>query len=243
MTRRKKILTIIPARGGSKGVIKKNLRNLHGKSLTEWAICSALSIKGEQNIVLSSDSDEILSVAAQFEAVTPSKRPDSLSGDYVADYQVLRHELSKAEILFDVKFDCVVMLQPTSPIRRSLTLNKCVDSVVSLGHSSAWTITRVPTKYHPRKQLQISERGLSPVIFGPLVVARQELDETFIRTGVCYAYAPETVHNDEFLLGNAPIGIQCDWPHINIDSEKDLNDASTLSFEKEGLLVAKGWES
>jgi len=229
------VLVVIPARGGSKGIPKKNLSLLHGKTLTEWAILSAFEINYEKKIILSSDSQDILDLSMKFDEVIPSRRPLKLSGDFVADFQVLRHELEQAEARELTKFECIVMLQPTSPIRNFQTLNRCVDAVFA-GHSSAWTVAPVPVKFHPRKQLTLLNQSLRLEVDSPLVVARQELGQTFIRTGVCYALSRETVLNDETLLGKNALSIFCDWPSVNIDEPEDLIKAQNLSVYYRGRL-------
>ena len=240
MSEKKTVLTVIPARGGSKGIPRKNLSLLHGKTLTEWAILSALRIESEKRIVLSSDSQEILNLSKEFQEVNPSQRPHELSGDLVADFQVLRHELGQAEAKESRRFDCIVMLQPTSPIRNPQTLNLCVDAVLS-GRSSAWTISKVPVKFHPRKQLVVSDHGLQMAINSPLVVARQNLDQTFIRTGVCYAISRDTLLEDETLLGENSLPVICDWPNVNIDEPEDLIKAQEISQSNQGMLFPIGY--
>jgi CMP-N-acetylneuraminic acid synthetase len=234
------ILVIIPARGGSKGIPKKNLSPLHGKSLTEWAIISARQINFDKFIVLSSDLPEILDLSSNYLDVIPSSRPEELSQDYIADYQVLRHELIKAESDRSEQFECVVMLQPTSPIRNPLTLNACVDAVVNRGKSSAWSVVEVPKRYHPRKQLKIVSEKLRLAIDSPTVIARQQLSRTYIRTGVCYAFARSTVLSDEKLLGSNGLPVVCDWTSVNIDEPEDLVQAHELSKISSGILIPKG---
>lgn len=235
----KTILVVIPARGGSKGIPKKNLSTLHGKTLTDWAIISALEIQYEKRIVLSSDSDEILDRALEYQGIIASKRPYELSHDYVADFEVLRHELSKVEALGSGKMDCVVMLQPTSPIRNPMTLNMCVSAVLA-GHSSAWTVSQVPKKFHPRKQLIIEDQLLHLAVNSPLVVARQELNNTYIRTGACYAISRETVLSDKTLLGKNSLAVVSNWEGINIDEPADLIMAQEISKPFKGILIPKG---
>ena len=234
-----KVLTVIPARGGSKGIPKKNLQKILGRSLTEWAILSALRIQFETTIVLSSDSPEILQLSEKFESVIPSKRPDALSGDYVADYQVLRHELQMAEDSESTKYSCVVMLQPTSPLRHPETVNYCIEQVLKKSHSAAWTVSAVPVKFHPRKQLYLDNSTLRMSIKSPLVVARQELEPSFIRNGACYAISRDTLLEDETLLGPNSLAVIQNWPTINIDEPSDMIEASEMCIERDNILVPK----
>jgi CMP-N-acetylneuraminic acid synthetase len=231
---------VIPARGGSKGIPRKNLRKVHGKSLTEWAIISAGRIPFEKRVFVSSDDREILAVTSKYEFAEPSIRPDYLAGDRVADYQVLRFEMARFEEKYSTKANCIVMMQPTSPIRNPDTVNACISTVLSGQNSSAWTVIEVPRKFHPRKQLRVSEDSLDFFLESPLVVGRQELDSTFIRTGVCYAISRETLLNDDKLLGSNSRPIVCNWPHANVDELDDLNEAEKLTVEYDGILIPKG---
>ena len=230
---------VIPARGGSKGIPRKNLQKVHGKSLTEWAILSAGELRFEKKVILSSDDAEILSLAENFEFVEISQRPDYLSGDAVADFQVLRYELSKAEERFNTLFECVVMLQPTSPIRNPKTLESCIASVLKGENSSVWTVMRVPPKCHPRKQLRMIDEKLVMAIESPLVIGRQELDDTFIRTGVCYAINRDTLFADDRLLGVNARPQFCSWQHSNIDDLDDLVETENSSVVVNGYLVPR----
>lgn len=235
----KTVLVVIPARGGSKGIPRKNLSMLHGKTLTEWAMLSALQIKSEKRIVLSSDSEEILNLSRKYDGIFPSKRPRELSTDFVPDYRVLRHELARAEAKESITFDCIVMLQPTSPIRNPETLESCINSVLK-GQTAAWTVSQVPLKFHPRKQLAVKDQKLRMAVDSPLVVARQELSQTFIRTGVCYALSRDTVLRDETLMGANALAVCCNWPSVNIDEPADLIRAQESSLPNKGLLFPRG---
>lgn len=233
-------MVVIPARGGSKGIRRKNLQEIHGKSLTEWAILSAGKISLEKKVVVSSDDSEILAIAKKYEFADSSYRPESLSGDAVADFQVLRFELSEAEKRFSMEFACVVMLQPTSPIRRPETISACISSVLRGESTATWTVSKVPKKFHPRKQLHLKEGRLEMAVSSPLVVRRQELDQTFIRTGACYAISRNTLLSDDKLLGMNAHPYVCPWPNSNIDDLEDLNEARELTVESEGILVPRG---
>lgn len=232
----KSILVVIPARGGSKGIPKKNLQQIHGRSLTEWAVLSAGKIPFNKKVIVSSDDDEILSITRDFDFAEPSQRPEALSGDSIADYEVLRHELFQAEKKYSTEFACIVMLQPTSPIRRPETISACVNSILDCHSTAIWTVSKVPVKFHPRKQLLVKEGKLTKAVDSPLVIKRQDLEDTFIRTGVCYALHRSTLLDDENLLGINPLPYFCPWPYTNIDEWEDLRIAEELTVDFEGSL-------
>ncbi len=113
MIKGKKVLAIIPARGGSKGVPSKNIKDLGGKPLIAWTIEAAKSVKEIDSVIVSSDSELIISVAKKHGAEVPFKRPEELATDGAKSIDVINHAMD----FFEGKYDIVVVLQPTSPLR------------------------------------------------------------------------------------------------------------------------------
>ena len=113
-----KVLIVIPARGGSKGIPKKNIKLLCGKPLISYAIENALQIFSKQDICVSTDCDEIAFESKKAGIDIPFKRPDELSTDEAGTYEVLLHEVDYYEKK-GIKYDTLVLLQPTSPFRKS----------------------------------------------------------------------------------------------------------------------------
>ena len=142
----KTFLAIIPARGGSKRLPKKNILDLNGKPLIAWSIEAGLDSKYLNKVIVSSDDDTILSISASYGSDT-IKRPDELAKDTSTSFDAVKHTLDNLE-----EYDYVVLLQPTSPLRTSkhideaveLLLNKKADAVVSvceMDHSPLWSNT------------------------------------------------------------------------------------------------------
>ncbi len=139
-----KILAIIPARGGSKGVPKKNIKNLGDKPLIAWSIDAAKKSNLIDKIMVSSDSEEILSVAKNFGAETPFIRPAYLASDTASSKDVLIHAIDFYKEK-NSHFDYIVLLQPTSPFRKEGDIDKAIkkaidtnaDMVVSVKETSA----------------------------------------------------------------------------------------------------------
>jgi CMP-N,N'-diacetyllegionaminic acid synthase len=109
----KTILAIVPARGGSKGVPRKNIRLLAGKPLIAWTIDEAKKSRYIDRLILSSEDDEIIEVAREFGCEIPFKRPDELAQDDTPGIESVIHAINTLE----EKYDFVVLLQPTSPLR------------------------------------------------------------------------------------------------------------------------------
>lgn len=237
----KNVLVVIPARGGSKGVPRKNLRVVHERTLTEWAIRSAQTFHEcmPTRVVLSSDDSEILLEAKKYPDVLASRRPIELSTDTTPDFEVLRYELLNSEKIFELNFNYVIMLQPTSPVRNSGDLWTCLEMLEKRDFSAAWTVNEVPLKFHPRKQLRPDHGFIRPYLETPLVLGRQELDSTLIRNGACYAMTREVVLTDERLMGNKCAFIKCSEITYNIDSEGDLMEVISDTIVEDGILKAR----
>ena len=119
-------LAIIPARGGSKGVQNKNIRKINGHPLIAWSIRQALAVPSITNVVVSTDSPEIASIAREYGAETPFIRPEALAQDETPTEPVMAHSIEWYESS-GVKHDAVILLQPTSPLRLPGSLQKAVD--------------------------------------------------------------------------------------------------------------------
>lgn len=142
----KTFLAIIPARGGSKRFPRKNVLDLCGKPLIAWSIESALKSKYISKIIVSSDDEEILNIAKEYKADF-IKRPDELASDTATTFDALKHTLENVE-----KYDYVVLLQPTSPLRTEKHINEAIElleeknadaiiSVCEMEHSVLWSNT------------------------------------------------------------------------------------------------------
>ncbi len=140
----KTFLAIIPARGGSKRLPRKNVLDLCGKPLIAWSIEAALKSKYISKIIVSSDDEEILNIAKEYKADF-IKRPDELASDTATTFDALKHTLENVE-----KYDYVVLLQPTSPLRTEKHINEAIElleeknadaiiSVCEMEHSPLWS--------------------------------------------------------------------------------------------------------
>lgn len=233
-------LFVIPARGGSKGIPKKNLRKIHGKSLTEWALIVANRFP-PATVALSSDSQEILQLAEGHPGTVPVLRPASISKDTSTDQEALSHALQFCESMTSVRFETIVMLQPTAPSRTVELIQEALVLKESEHASSVWSVDLVDLKLHARKQLHANPSGeVRLVVDSTLPLRRQDLTPTFIRNGECYVLSRDLVMNDAILLGaNARIVVSSPRS-VNIDTLADLELAEqTLKVGQNGILVKR----
>ena len=233
-------LFVVPARGGSKGILNKNLREIHGKSLTEWALIVACQFDGAR-VVLSSDSEEILAVADRHPSVIGINRPDKISKDTSTDQEALSHALLYVESTQGVRLETIVMLQPTAPSRSVELVQKALEMKVSEGASAVWSVDEVDIKVHARKQLTLEDSGeLHLTIPSRVPLRRQDLSRTYVRNGECYALSRDVVLGDPLLLGSNARMLLSQPGGVNIDTPQDLVRAEELlKIGPDGSLVRR----
>ena len=229
-----KRLAIIPARGGSKGVPKKNLRKVAGKSLLEWAISFALESSMFDAVICSTDDPEIANLANACGATFMGFRPAALSGDRVSDIEVMRYEVERAIAHHNSSFDTIAMLQPTSPLRKLADLIGGIKMLEDKDLDAVWSLSPAPLHYHPLKMLQLDADNSNLEYFlpsGANVVARQQLTETYIRNGVFYLLKNHVPFESTSLLGARSGGYVIRSRTVNIDTEEDLEAADLIMRE------------
>jgi len=147
MYKDKTFLAIIPARGGSKRLPRKNILDLNGKPLIAWSIEAGLKSKYIDKVVVTSDDNEILNISKIYGADT-IKRPDDLASDTATSFDAIKHTINSIE----EEYDYIILLQPTSPLRTSEDINKAIElleikkadaiiSVCEMEHSPLWSNT------------------------------------------------------------------------------------------------------
>jgi CMP-N-acetylneuraminic acid synthetase len=194
-----KLIAIIPARGGSKGIINKNIRLLNGKPLIYYAINNAKSIELFDEIVVTSDSDEILHISSSY-GVSVLKREEYLSQDHTTLDPVIYDALVKSEQCKDVTYDIVVTLQPTSPLLLASTLKNAITNFV--GQKTNDTYISVVNKPHLAWS---SENGYFSPLYKERLI-RQSLPPHYIETGGFIISKRENV-TEQTRLGEISIGL------------------------------------
>lgn len=215
---KKKILALVPARGGSKGIKLKNLKKINNKTLIEITSVFIDKCKIFDQKVISSDNKKIIihSKKLKFNII---KRKKNLSGDRVSDFKVIKNVIEE----LDVKFDYVVYLQPTSPIRQVAHLKNAIKQVIKLNLDGAWSVSKVNLKYHPLKLLEIKSDKIR--LFnnkGEKIIARQMLNEVYCRNGVFYIFNVNKLIKQKTIYLNNILPSITNYKTVNIDSLKDL---------------------
>lgn len=131
MIAEKKVLAFIPARGGSKGLPGKNIREMCGKPLIAWTIEKARKSRYLDTILVSTDSEDIAEVAREFGAEVPFLRPAELASDIASTYDVIRHGLAYLKEKHGTEYDYIVLLEPTSPLREDDDIDRMLESLLA----------------------------------------------------------------------------------------------------------------
>ena len=155
----KKILALVPARGGSKGIKYKNLKKINGISLIGHAYKFIKSSRFIDDLYLSTESKKI-SLEAQKYNFKILNRSKKLSGDYVSDFSIISNVLKNKNIK-KLKFDYVVYLQPTSPLRKVSHLKNSLKKIIKEKYDAAISVTEISKKYHPKKIFNLKNGNLN----------------------------------------------------------------------------------
>lgn len=215
-----KILALIPARGGSKGIPKKNIHLLAGKPLIHYTIRAAKECRFIHQIIVSTDDNEIASVAVS-EGANVIMRPAEISNDNSPTMDAILHTLEECEIQGQGP-EVVVLLQPTSPLRTSSDIHAALELFIQSGCDSV--ISVVEANHPPHWNMVIEGSYLQPIFDEKsLKMRRQDLPRTYLPNGAIYIASTETLKlNQSFYCPKMKPYIMAADKSIDIDSEFDL---------------------
>lgn len=213
-----KVLALIPARGGSKGVPRKNIRPLCGKPLLLWSLEAARASRYLDRVVLSSEDPEIVETARQAGLEVPFLRPPELARDDTPGVEPVLHALDLLP-----GYDLVVLLQPTSPFRSGGDIDRCIERLVESGAPCAVSVTR-PEKSPYWMYTMGPESRLAPLLPTPEGFSRrQDLPEVYALNGAVYVARTEWLRATRSFLTPETVGCVMTREHsVDIDSEEDF---------------------
>jgi CMP-N-acetylneuraminic acid synthetase len=225
----RRVLAVVPARGGSEGIPLKNLRTIGGRSLVRLAGDVAWSIPEFDRRVVSTDHPAITDEAWCAGLDAPFMRPAEISNGRVGDRVVLAHALQATEQADGTAYDIVVMLQPTSPLRTAADVLGTLRMLVDGNYDAVWTVSPTDSKAHPLKQLVIRDGMLDYWDErGAAVLYRQQMEPVYHRNGVAYAITRACLLEQQTIKGARTGAYVVDGGHISIDTEEDLAMAEEL---------------
>ncbi len=220
------VLGIVPARGGSKGVPRKNVRMLAGRPLLAYTAAAAKASGVCDRIVLSTDDPDIEAVGRACGLEVPFLRPAELATDESAMLPVLQHVL---EMLAREPWrpDIVLVLQPTSPLRQPEHIRRAVEHLQESGADSVVTVVEIPRHLSPDYVMRIESGRLHPFLAdGARVTRRQDARPAYVRDGTVYACWRQTIERFGNIYGNDCRPLLVDpRESLSIDSIDDWNEA------------------
>lgn len=229
----KRILAVVPARGGSKGIKLKNLRPVGGMPMVARVGSIVREINWIDRAVVSTDHDEIARVAEASGLDAPFRRPEALSGDRIGDLDVLIHALVATEAFDGCRYEVVIMLQPTSPLRRSEHVTATIKKLVDEDLDAVWTVSETNPKSHPLKQMVIGADGQMDYYdpAGSQIIARQQLSRVYHRNGIAYGIRRHCLLEQKSIKGEKTGAIVLDGDFISIDTELDISLTEFVMYQ------------
>lgn len=212
----KKVVAIIPARGGSKGLPGKNIRDFKGKPLIAWSIESAYQSHYIDRVILSSDDADIIAVAEYYGCEVPFIRPCELATDEATSSEVVCHALSAMD-----HYDYVILLQPTSPLRSTADIDAAIELCVKQQAPACVSVTEVTE--NPQWMYKINQGKLEPIISTIAVNRRQDLPNVYRLNGALYIAQTDCfLKTKTFITDNTiPYLMHCK-NSVDIDSLSDF---------------------
>lgn len=216
----KRILALIPARGGSKGIKGKNIIDLCGKPLISYTISEALESDYIDRVIVSTDNDSIAKVAREYGAEVPFVRPDKLASDTAKTIDVVLHAMDFF-CANDEQFEILVLLQPTQPLRTVKDIDESISFFFDNGQRGLVSVSGVDD--HPLLIRTINESNeLSTMLKDCSTCRRQDMPEYYRVNGCIYINRIDEIDRSLSFNDN-PIGFIMDKSHsVDIDEEKDL---------------------
>lgn len=225
-----KILAIIPARGGSKGVLRKNIKMLAGKPLIAWTIEEAKKSKYISRLILSSEDDEIINVAKKYGCEVPFKRPIELAQDNTPGIEPVLHAIEK---LGADDYDFVILLQPTSPLRTIEDIDGCIE--FALKNKSDFVVSVTEPNKSPYWMYKLKSNGTMEPLIQQIVTAtrRQDLSKVYALNGALYfGKIKKILKEKSFLTNSTKAYIMPINRSFDIDNELDFIICDQIIKEK-----------
>lgn len=216
------IVGVIPARGGSKSIPKKSIANCAGQPLLSYTCQAALASRLDR-VILSTDDPEIAAVGKQYGVEVPFLRPPELARDETPMLPVLQHLLQWLTQTGE-SITAIVLLQPTSPLRRSVHIDEALELFFQSQAETVVSVVSVPHQFHPVSVLKMQDQQLSPYLADqPLILRRQDKPPVYARNGPAVLIMKPQVIQRRELYGKPTVGYIMDTQSsIDIDTPEDL---------------------
>lgn len=236
-----RVLGLVPARGGSKGIPRKNIALLAGKPLLAYTAQAALAARRLSRVVLSTDDQEIADIGRACGLEVPFMRPAELARDDTPTLKVVKHAVQFFEECGEF-FDAVCLLQPTHPLRRPEDIDACIELLELTGADAVVTILPVPPEHNPHWVYFRDPSGFLRLSTGEdtPIPRRQDLPPAFHREGSVYVTRRDVIVLEESLYGRKLVGyLMDDATSVNVDRPEDLVRAEQLLRARTAATAAR----
>tara|TARA_A100001011_G_C14287625_1_gene834586 strand:- start:257 stop:943 length:687 start_codon:yes stop_codon:yes gene_type:complete len=225
-----KFIALICARGGSKGIKNKNIKNFDGKPLIAWTIELAKKVKEIDRVIVSTESKKIASISRKYGAETPFLRPKKLSLDYSPEWEVWRHAVNFLKKQNE-KFNGVMILHATSPLRSIEDIKRCIKLFKKFKKT---TISISDAYRNPFYNMVKKKKNFYKLVnFRKKIRSRQLAPKVYDMTTVCWMLKPETIIKNNFLFDDKVVGFLVPKNRsIDIDDEYDFKYALLLKKKR-----------
>ena len=228
MFKRYKVICVIPARGGSKGILRKNIKKFAGKPLIAYTIEQARQSKYIDRIIVSTEDNEIANIAKQYKAEVPFMRPKYLAGDNVASVEVLLHLTNWMQKYEKFDFNILVMLHATAPLRDVIDIDACIKMLVEKKADNVFSVTEAQRNPY-FNMVEVDKRGRVVLSKKGFFVSRQTAPKVYDMNASVYVWWKDILKKEKkIFLKNSKIYIMSKDRSVDIDDDLDFRIAEFL---------------
>lgn len=223
MAAAKTVLAIVPARGGSKGIPRKNIRLVHGKPLIAYTFEQALASSNITRLILSTDDEEIANVGKQYGVDVPFLRPADLANDHASQLDAVLHTMNYIRQNDDTVYDVVSLLQPTAPLRLAADIDSSLNLLHETNADSVVGFCSVGNS-HPYYMYTLNDTEPHPLLSVPANISRrQDFPDVYLRNGAIYAVRWDVLMEQRSFYGSKVCAyVMPRERSINVDTELDM---------------------
>ncbi|MCK9630276.1 MAG: acylneuraminate cytidylyltransferase family protein [Methanoregula sp.] len=228
------VVGFIFARGGSKGVPRKNIRPLAGKPLIAWSILAAKESRFISRVIVSTDDDEIARIARQYGAEVPFMRPAELAGDRATEWSAWQHAITEVKKDHPHPLDVFVSIPATSPMRASTDIDACISRLLESDADIVITVKKAERSPY-FNMVNLDDGGYAHVVIstGSNMTRRQDAPPVFDMTTVAYAVRPAFIMRAHGIFDGKVVVVEVPTERaLDIDTEFDFRIAEFLMKER-----------
>ena len=231
MYHNKKIIAVIPARGGSKGIPRKNIRILAGKPMIFYSIQASLESKYVDRTIVSTEDEEISEISKKHGAEI-IERPQELATDDTPTIDVLNHAVDLLIKEEGYAADAIVLLQPTSPLREASDIDAAIEKFFKTGADLVVGVNEM--RHHPYWSFKMENDRLLPMVNGGFkITKRQDLPKIYSVNGAIYVLSNDNLKKKDIFIGDMRAILMDEKKSIDIDTPLDFKIAELLIKERE----------